>query len=1374
MLGYVGAPWRRTLLHTLRWVKAPQETVVHGVTRQSAGANFYTFQFTDVASGSAATSPAVYCIDRWHFVMVTADKSGTITLYVDGGEAFHDSSSSRSFNTPSVSSITILPSNYAGDVVAAQSGEEGFFRLGGAALGQGQPFMGFFDELRVYGRVLDADSVSRQLFAKLVPANEVGLVGYYTFDVGRQGAGLPYSKYAATYTNPATNSIKGDTTGDGSFDSPMRIETNEQTRQDMSAKGVQITDSSGQGNHLTGCTSTTCFGGELYIEFIPSPVTPACPATVTPEVVHVKGGDSVTITGNAFSPSPWLTCSFSSPLVAGGGVTHVRATYVSPYQVTCVAPAMSVATVASVEVANDGVRFSDQSAPLYYLEQALVASQTSTATVRNTTGVCGKIGGGDGYTLSAWVVWTGPSGGGVLTLRGSNAAEEIQVSYHNLPSGGVAFELGTSNSLTSSDYTNLGSVLANVPGSGLPKAGWHHVALSVTGASAGRMATLYIDGAAAFSARQLDYGPDNIVHCELVVGGRHNGKITSHFTGFIDDVQVWKRALDPCGVRHAMWGDFDITQRCPHAGGAVAADPTADVVARLRFDGNGADSAATGANAATPSAGAIYAATAVPYLPASFNRKKPSSCASSARTHLGPGGIIEPLNRPRKCDSYLTSYLADVVIPVGGLKDADVVGFGFAESQWLGCKVGNVSSGAGFVSIERIQCAVPAGAVTDTVTVSAVNAADATTGLTPATGETACYTDGVLPAPEWREAGNVTLLESMLAFDGATSYATSSGTGSRVGAAGNAATYTGFTFGAWFMPTPSASADACKRGPVLCFATACSATATVASQVCLEYTDGRLYVSSDMTGGAFDLTSDAASIAAAPDRWHYAELRARNAVAPPEDGGLGSTAEYFATLTVDGVSLDKDILIPARPTQESLLYIGGLGCPSAGGAVPTGNAWSPRCAAANKVDALRYFRGFIDEVRVFSSPVSVDWSRPEAQDTTALAYFRFNPDSGPSQTDYYFKSSATVMTSSAQTVGMEASFFVTGQIAAIPPSYDYKAVPWAAALATMVSPVDIPIDGGVTLTLTGRSFAASSTLACVFISLEAGGEGAAGGAVVVSVAAPVTVLATFISDNEARCVVPALAFAGAVTVHVANAYGYAGPGVTIRLREQALRLQGGIGAASTAVQADADVAATLTLSCPVGTRVTALSFANFGTPTGRCITASDSCTKETTTTCPTSHSANTSCSVDVSVAVLARCQGFASCTLEVTAANLGVIDPCQGTAAKWLMVNATCDDSWRTQDYVMAPGASAAAASSDAYTLSMWVYPGTKDGLQAVAAFTGSRSSPMRSHVVMQWKPDGGASNQGVLYYYDDKIQDVMMSSGVVGVARKVTTSPKP
>ena len=186
----------------------------------------------------------MYCKLEWHFVMVTADKTGKITLYVDGANAFHDAPSSRAFTTPSVASITIPTANYAGDVVAAVAGEEGFFRLGTYDITK-QPFEGLFDDLRVYGRVLDADKVSTQVLAKLVPADEVGLVGYYTFDVGQQ-AGLTFSKYAAA----AISGDQGDTTGDGVKDSFVRG-TGEWGTQDMDGHALQITDMSGKGNHLT-------------------------------------------------------------------------------------------------------------------------------------------------------------------------------------------------------------------------------------------------------------------------------------------------------------------------------------------------------------------------------------------------------------------------------------------------------------------------------------------------------------------------------------------------------------------------------------------------------------------------------------------------------------------------------------------------------------------------------------------------------------------------------------------------------------------------------------------------------------------------------------------------------------------------------------------------------------------------------------------------------------------------------------------------------------------------------------------------------------------------------------------------------------------
>lgn len=103
-------------------------------------------------------------------------------------------------------------------------------------------------------------------------------------------------------------------------------------------------------------------------------------------------------------------------------------------------------------------------------------------------------------------------------------------------------------------------------------------------------------------------------------------------------------------------------------------------------------------------------------------------------------------------------------------------------------------------------------------------------------------------------------------------------------------------------------------------------------------------------------------------------------------------------------------------------------------------------------------------------------------------------------------------------------------------------------------------------------------------------------------------------------------------------------------------------------------------------------------------------------------------------AIFARCSGLALCSFNVTTSVLGIDDPCSGVAKKWLMITATCDDAWRTQDYVISTAASAAVGGGD-YTLSLWIYPGTKNGLQTVAAFVGA--APITNRALIQWKPDG-------------------------------------
>ena len=73
--------------------------------------------------------------------------------------------------------------------------------------------------------------------------------------------------------------------------------------------------------------------------------------------------------------------------------------------------------------------------------------------------------------------------------------------------------------------------------------------------------------------------------------------------------------------------------------------------------------------------------------------------------------------------------------------------------------------------------------------------------------------------------------------------------------------------------------------------------------------------------------------------------------------------------------------------------------PCSGGTATAGSAAAAACA--DTPDASRYFEGFIDEVRLFKGAVKLDWTKPEAAGNTALAYYKFNPDSGPSQAGAY-------------------------------------------------------------------------------------------------------------------------------------------------------------------------------------------------------------------------------------------------------------------------------------------------------------------------------------------------------------------------------------
>lgn len=191
------------------------------------------------------------------------------------------------------------------------------------------------------------------------------------------------------------------------------------------------------------------------------------------------------------------------------------------------------------------------------------------------------------------------------------------------------------------------------------------------------------------------------------------------------------------------------------------------------------------------------------------------------------------------------------MIPVNGLLDVDVNGFGFAESQWLGCRVGLVETAGVYVDLERIQCAAPPGNVTDTIPVAAINA------LHPAPQ---CHL-AAMPEPHYLPAGDVTIMESLLQMDGEKQYASSAAVAARV-----ATNYAGFTFGAWFMPQPVTK---CDRGPVVCFAPTCDpllGSRAITAEVCIEYAGGNVRVTSDIVGGSYNLSASEVHVAAVRSR----------------------------------------------------------------------------------------------------------------------------------------------------------------------------------------------------------------------------------------------------------------------------------------------------------------------------------------------------------------------------------------------------------------------------------------------------------------------------------------------------------------------------
>jgi hypothetical protein len=474
--------------------------------------------FSAPEDGVEISTDAVFCNDEWHFVMVTIDSLGAVMLYVDGVQNTHFSSDTRDFHTAAAVAGT-LPLRLDGKVgvigqVLAETDDnvDGFLTIGSSPVvvagSDNLVFDGLMTDFRIYSRALSAVEIQDKMFIGLDIHAEIGLEAYYKFNDGDQTGSLfgntvdgGYNKYSVTDISGGY----GDTTGDGTADSPV-VTADGPSPDEMPAKGTDLSDSSGLGRQATGCDAgIECTGAsQMYFVWAPSPVTTPCPKELSPRLVHVDGGETVTIKGAGFAPSQWLKCSFSG--VSGGETKVVPAGWTNYYEISCQNPGADALTAAIVEVTNNGDEYSVQQIPLYELEQALsLSGSASSVTVPALS--CAAIA--QGMTVGGWVypeqVFQPTS---VMTL--ASAAGYIQIRYTD-ESRFLAVE--QSAGVDVPEVVLATSAVAPAGMSGEAGAGWHHVVL--TGSDDAGY-TLFVDGEATSLTPPSVQLSDS---CELVLGG---------------------------------------------------------------------------------------------------------------------------------------------------------------------------------------------------------------------------------------------------------------------------------------------------------------------------------------------------------------------------------------------------------------------------------------------------------------------------------------------------------------------------------------------------------------------------------------------------------------------------------------------------------------------------------------------------------------------------------------------------------------------------------------------------------------------------------------------------------------------------------------
>ena len=1274
-----------------------------------------------------------------------------------------------------------------GTVLAGTAGSTGFFYIG--SYDTTAEYDGLINDVMVYSRALSAAEVEDRMWGNFVVGTEVGLEAYYELNDMSQSGLDGFNRYhdGDIDGNGVVEGTVGDSTGNTVADTTAGSDI---AAEAMNGKGTTIKDTSGKGRDATAC-STDCTTGTLNFKFASNPSLGACPFEFSPEAAHVKGGQTVTISGHNFADSAWLSCEFEDE--------KVDATFVSMTQIECKAPVVKKATISDLEVSN-GHSYTDFDIPFPRLEIALELDgkeEFAAAAIGSSLTA--------GYSAGLWFKPAAGAAGTLLGFSGTGGAVSIEYA-----AGKVGFASAGSTVLEAAAAADT----------------WSYVAVTVHAAGNG---VLYLDGDAVGSVAAV---AASALTADTAVS------LGKSFVGMVDEVSIWSRVLTECELGSFMWGGLAKVHMCP-LGGAVQTEPFKGLLAYYTFNDDAvvAQTATVGgigddygsfplsatAAALTPPvvAATSYKYTGVPFLAPTFSLKRrlESSCAPTTiavadtlkftqkHYNFGPNREFAwPKPTPNYCAGDYDYLLSGVVSP-DGYDAVQLVGFGFAPSAFLTCIQDGTPVPATYVGLDEITCAVGSSPYPGHYPIAMSQ--DHTTKC--------AHEPDVLASPT-----DLTVKELTLLFDGVDDYVYNENVGTEVAGAG-------VTFGAWFYPTSDAANEV---QPIVCFGTPCNFApppptppppAPPAQQlpaigggrrslqqtaedpesdssVCAMYREGQVYLHSDSspsTYGILDFTnSTSVGAAAAKDQWHYVEISVYpDELVNPIPSDLTNPTRvktYLATITVDGVLIDgsaagadKNIRVPAAPVDKGMFFAGGMGCrpnppppnppppppppppspppPSPPPSPPPPSPPPPDAAAPvgggrrrlAQVDDDRFFKGMIDEVRVFKGPgVASNWFAPldAAKAAEAVVYWRFNPTSGPTQSVY----EATPNVPTFQNLGgggstFEAKLAEKGGGYVSVPTLAYIEAPWEPLTVVSVDTPTQPLEGGSTVTTTAFNVANSQWLKCTFTVPTI----TAGVMSMVKHFAP----ATYVDATTLTCVAPEVAIPGPVILQPVNPRAISSG--TINYKEGVLDLEGDLLKTKKVVYGYAHEGSSLVLTCPAGLRLDYVHFASFGTPeevkNKRTETHCDATTSEVeydwkqfeiNSRCHSDTDKPAYFSIDV---VEQYCLGKSTCTIPSDSSIFG--DPCPGIG-KYLAVAMRCSDRWEAKDYMVADSVSAKLDAAKGYSFGAWVHPHSKAAVQAVMSFGSTAGSSKLNRGLLQFK---GTGSTGLFYYYDDCIYDVAM-----------------